>query len=159
MRGFRVINDVGLWGCGRKSGNDFLRGGEREVFVVAEGEFAAPSVEELDGVGACGDLGFQIRNSRLRDAMEEIAEGRGFAEEKTFNGGEAFFGAAFDHVAGQSPGRGGKAQNGNRGPDFPDDAAYGFGEEPGVDFRVEEFELFDVAFGANGFGQVGAGVA
>ena len=58
MRGFRVINDGSLRGCGRERGDDFLYGGESEVFVVAEGEFAAPGVEELDGGGAGGDLSF-----------------------------------------------------------------------------------------------------
>src|SRR5271156_4383914 len=100
MRGFRVINDGSLRGCGCEAGNDFLRGGESEVFVVTEGEFAAPGVEKLDGGGACGDLGFQVRNSCLRDAMQEIAEGGWFAEQEALYRGETFFGAAFDHVAG-----------------------------------------------------------
>ena len=54
----------------REAGDDFLHGGESEGFVVAEGEFAAPGVEELDGGGACCDLRFQVGNRRLRDAMQ-----------------------------------------------------------------------------------------
>ena len=129
-----------------QAGDDFLHGRQCEIFVVVEGEFAAPGVEELDGGGACGDLGFQVRNGGLRDAMEEVSKSGRLAEQETFYCGEAFFGAAFDHVAGQRPGSGGKAQNGNVGAaDFADNAANGFREEARVDFRVEEFQLFDVA--------------
>ena len=91
--------------------------------------------------------------------MEEVAKSGGFAEKETLYGGEAFLRAAFDHVTGQSPGCGGEAQNGNGRAYFANDAPNGFGEEAGVDFRVEEFEFLDVALGANRLGQVGTGVA
>ena len=154
--GFGVIDD---WSRTAEAGDNFLRGGQCEFFVVAQREFAAPGVEELNGGGSGGDLGSQVGNCCLGDAMQEFAKGGGFAKEETFYGGEAFFGAAFDHVAGESPGSGGKAQNGNRVPDFANDATNGFGEEAGLDFWVEEFQLFDLAFGANGIGEIGAGVA
>ena len=137
--GFGVIDDGSLWVADARAEIISCTAGRAKLFVIAEGEFAAPGVEELDGGGACGDLGFQIGDGGLRDAMEEIAKSGGFAEQETFHGGEAFFGAAFDHVAGQSPGSGRKAQNGNGGADFADDAANGFGEEGGFDFGVEEF--------------------
>ena len=55
MRGLRVVDD----GSGAaEAGDDFLCGGECECFVVAQREFAAPGVEELDGGGAGGDLSF-----------------------------------------------------------------------------------------------------
>src|SRR5208282_354818 len=91
--------------------------------------------------------------------MEEIAKGGGFAEKETFYRGEAFFGAAFDHVAGECPGSGGKTEDGNGGADFADDAANGFGEEGGFDFGVEKLEFLDIALRADRLGQVGAGIA
>lgn len=70
--------------------------------------------------------------------MEEIAERGRFAEEKTFDGGEAFFCAAFDHVAGEGPGRGRETEDGDGGADFMRDAADGFGKEGCFGFGVEE---------------------
>ena len=84
MRGFRVINDGSLGGCGREGGNDLLRGGEGEIFVVAQGEFAAPRVEELDGGGSGGDLRFQDRGSSLARCVGGGRGKWGFAEQEAF---------------------------------------------------------------------------
>ena len=53
MRGFCVINH----GDGvAEARDDFLNGGQNELVVVVEIEFAAPSVEQLNGRDASGDL-------------------------------------------------------------------------------------------------------
>lgn len=60
----------------------------------------------------------------------------------------------FDHVAGQSPRRGGKAEDGNIGTSVFHRAAKGFYQEASFDFGVEEVEFFHVGFSANRFGEV-----
>ena len=91
--------------------------------------------------------------------MEEFAKSGRFAEQEALCRGKAFFGAAFDHVAGESPGSSGETQNGDCGADFADDAANGFREKGGFDFGVEEPQLVYIAFGANGLGEIGAGIS
>lgn len=116
-----------------------MRGGKSEIFVIAEGKFAAPGVEELHGGCASGDLGFEIGDGGLRDAMEKRSEGGGLVEQEGFCAGKAFAGAAFDHVAGESPGASGETENRDGRADFTDDSADRFGEEGGFDFGIEEF--------------------
>ena len=53
MRRFGVINHGSSTA---QAGNNLLRGGESKIFVVAEGELAAPGVKELNGGGSGGDL-------------------------------------------------------------------------------------------------------
>src|SRR2546430_1741354 len=85
--------------------DDLLDGGEREVFVVLQIQFAAPGIEQLDCRCPCRDLRLQIGNRCLSDAMEQLAEGFRLVVEETLYGGESFLGLAFHHVAGKSPRR------------------------------------------------------
>src|SRR5580765_7462931 len=102
---FRVVNDRhGV----TKAGNEFLDHGKREAIVVVKVKLAAPGIEQLDGDGAGSDLGFEIENRRLSNAMKQIAEGLRFVVEKTLGGGETFLGFAFHHVTRESPRSGGK---------------------------------------------------
>src|SRR6267143_102042 len=101
----RVVNDRhGV----AKTGNEFLNGGEREAVVVVKVKLAAPGIEQLDGGGAGSDLGFEIRNRCLPDAMKQIAEGLWLVVEEAFRRREAFFRFAFHHVTRESPRRGGE---------------------------------------------------
>lgn len=79
--------------------------------------------------------------------------------EKTFDGGEAFLGAALDHVAGKGPGGGGEAEDGNVGAYFFYSAAKSFHEEAGLAFRVKSVEFFYIGLAADRFREVRAGIA
>lgn len=156
MGSFGVVDD---WRGARESGNDFLRGGESEVLVIAERKLPGPGIEELNGSSAGGDLRLQVGNRRQRNAVQEIAECGGLAEQEIFRGGEAFAGATLDHIASESPGSSGKTEHRCLRAEFAGDAANGFGEKGGLDFRIEEFQAHDITVGAHGRRQVRAGVA
>src|ERR1700674_550731 len=93
--------------------DDLLDGGEREVFVVLQIQFAAPGIKQLDSRCPCRDLRLQIRKGCLSDAMEQLVEGFRFMVEETLDCGETLLGLAFHHVAGKSPRSTRKAQNRN----------------------------------------------
>jgi len=77
----RVVNDRhGV----AKTGNEFLDGGKREAVVIVKIKLPAPGIEQLDGGGAGGDLGFEIRNRCLSNAMKQIAEGLWLVIEEAF---------------------------------------------------------------------------
>ena len=76
--------------------------------------------------------------------------------EKAFYGGEAFLGAAFDHVTGEGPGRSGETENGDVRARIANGAAKRFHEKAGFDFWIEDAEFFYIGFAANGFGKIGA---
>jgi len=121
-----VVDDWRLRVGRVKCGNDLLDCREDEGLVFGEGEFAAPGVEELDGRYTGGDLSLKIGNGGLRDAVEKRMEGSGFGAQKGFYNGERIGAAAFDHVAGEGPRRGGEAEDGNLRAKFADNAANGF---------------------------------
>lgn len=155
MRGFAVVNDRNGVAQAR---DNFLNGGEDEVGVIAEIEFPTPGVEELNRGDAGVDLGLEVGNGGLGDAREQLAENFGLVVEETFDRGEAFFGAALDHVAGEGPGGGGETQNGNVGADEFNGATEGFHEEASFFLRIKNVEFFYIAFGANGMGEIGTGI-
>ena len=100
VRGFGVIND---WNGVAKTGDDILNSGEDELGVFVEIEFAAPGVEKLYRGSAGVDLALEVGKGGLGDAVEKLAEDFGLVVEKAFDRGKAFFGAAFDHIAGEGP--------------------------------------------------------
>jgi hypothetical protein len=153
VRGLCVINHGDNVAEAR---NDFLNGGKSEFGVVVEIEFTAPGVEELDSGDASGDLAFEIKNCGFGDFLEKCAENFGLGVEEIFYGGEAFLGAAFDHVAGEGPGRSGETENGDIRAGIANGAAKRFHQEAGFDFGIEDAEFFYIGFGANGFGEIGA---
>src|SRR5580704_6063194 len=156
LRRLRVIDD---WNRGAKSRDDFLHGGQREFSIVLQTQLATPSVEQLNGGGACGDLRLEIGNRRLGDALEQGAKRLWLVIQKTFDCREAFLCFAFHHITREGPGGGGKAQNGNFWSDGFDEAADGFGEEPSFRFWVEHLEFVHVRLGTDGIWQVWPGVA
>src|SRR5229473_93956 len=81
--------------------DDLLHSGKREIFVVLRVQLAAPGIEQLDGRRARGDLGLQIGNRCLSDAMEQRAKGFWLVVQKALYGGETLFGLAFNHVTGK----------------------------------------------------------
>src|SRR5260370_12498321 len=99
-----------------ESGDNFLRGGQGEVFVVAERELAAPGVKQLHGGGPRGNLRFQIRNGSLGNAMQKLMQGSRFVIQQAFYARKAFARAAFNHITCQRPRRGGEAQTGTSPP-------------------------------------------
>jgi len=149
-----VVDDRRLRVRGVQSRDDLLNRGQDEGFVFGEGELATPGVEELHGRSAGGDLGLQVGNRGLRDALEERTEGRRVGAKKGFYDGERIGAAAFDHVAGEGPGGGGEAENRNVRAKFTDDAANGFGKEPGFALGIKAMEGLDVGFAANRFGKM-----
>jgi len=155
VRSFGVVNDGS---SSSDSGDDFLRGGQREGFVIGEGELAAPGVEELHCGGARSDLRFEIGDGGLRDAVEKFAERSGLAAQESFDGGESVAGAAFDHIAGERPRGGGEAENRDGRAELAGYAADGFGQEGGFEFGVEDSEFGDVGGGTYRLGEIGAGV-
>lgn len=153
VRGLCVINH----GDGvAEARDDLLNGGQNEFGVVVEIEFTAPGVEELDGSDTSGDLAFEIENCSFGDFLQEFAKDFGLGVEKIFYGGEAFLGAAFDHVTGESPGRSGKTENGNVRASIANGAAKRLHQKAGFDFGIEDAKFFYISFGANGFGKIGA---
>src|ERR1700682_1088776 len=103
----RVVNDRhGV----AKAGNEFLDRGKCESVIVVKVQLTTPSVKQLHGGSTGSDLGFEIGNRGLCDAVEQITEGLWFAVEKTLDGGKTFLGFAFHHITGERPRRGGKAQ-------------------------------------------------
>jgi len=113
----------------------------------------------LNGRRAGGDLRFEIGNGGLSDAVKQTAEGRRLAVEKALYGCETFLGSAFNHVAGQSPRSGGKAEHRDVRTSRANDSADGFGEEASLLLRVEEAKRFDVLLGADRLGEVWSRVA
>ena len=95
----------------------------------------------------------------MGDAMKKIAERGGFGTQERFNGGEGVGGVAFDHVAGESEGGGGEAEDGNGGTEFAGDTANGLGKKGGFTLGIEESQFGYVGFGADRLGEVGTGVA
>ena len=88
-----------------------LRRGPLEIAIGGEVQFAGPSVEQLHGCGARGDLRSQIDRRRARDLFEQAAEQARLAEQHGFRGGESVARVALNQVAGQRPGSGGEAQH------------------------------------------------
>src|SRR5260370_8312994 len=85
-------------------GRDALRnGGEREVFVVGQIQFAAPSIKQLYGGCPCRDLCLQIGNRCLSDTVAQFAKGFWLMVEENLYQGKYFLGFAFHHVAGKCP--------------------------------------------------------
>jgi hypothetical protein len=119
-------------------------------------EFTAPGVEELDRRDTSGDLAFEVKNCGFSDFLQEIAKDFRLGVEKAFYGGEAFLGAAFDHVTGERPGRSGETENGDVRACIANGAAKRFHQKAGFEFGIEYAEFFYIGFGANGFGKIGA---
>ena len=149
--GLRVVNDGN--GVG-EAGDDLVNGGKYELGVVVEIKFATPGVENLNSGDAGSDLRFEIKNRGLGDAMKKFAEKLRLGVKEIFDGRKAIFGATFDHVTGESPRRGGKAEDGNFGAGVFHRATESFHEEAGFLFRIEEIEFFDVSFSADGLGKI-----
>src|SRR5260370_28159085 len=156
LRCLRVINHRNR---AVKAGDDFPHGGKREVFVVFEGKFAAPGIEQVDGRGSSGDLRLKIGNRWLSDAMEQLAKSFGFMVKETFCRGETFLGFAFDHVAGKSPRGARKTQYRYIGADGLHNAPNRFRQKAGFRFRVKDLEPVNVRLRTHWIGQVWAGVA
>lgn len=152
MRSLGVINDRHRIAETR---DDSLDGGQNELGVVVEIEFATPSVEELNGRDSGGDLAFEIENGGVGDFVEKFAKDFRLGVEEILYSRKPFFGAAFDHVTGQSPRRGSKAEDRDVGSGEFDGAAKSFHEEAGFDFRIEDVEFPYVGLGANWSRKVG----
>src|SRR5712692_2812056 len=112
LRGLGVVNERNT---SAHSGNDFLDGWKREIPVVLQIQLAAPGVEQLDSGSPRGDLGVQVRNRCLSNAVEQFAEGLRLVVETALGRGKAFLRFAFHHVTRERPRGGRKTQDRNLG--------------------------------------------
>src|SRR5262249_2523398 len=107
---------------------DFSRVGQSELFVITAIQLTSPRIEELYDLRTRLDLKQQIGTDSRRKFVQQCVQHARFAIGESFNLGEVFRTAAFNHVRGECPRRAGKTDQGNGvlqlSPQFPDDRSY-----------------------------------
>ena len=149
MAGAFGVEDYGRI-AGGQLGDQELRRGQLEFAIGGGIQLAGPSIEELHGGGAGGDLRLQVDRCGARDFFEQTAEEERLVEQHGLRGGEAVARAALHEVAGQRPRSGGEAKDGDVRTERAAELANGIAQEARFAFGVEHGERFHLCGGADG---------
>ena len=106
---------LGVKDDGRAGGQTFEHRtdvAQGELFVVGAGERGGPAVEDLDGVGAGGELAGEILGHGVGQDLEDAVHHLRVGLQERLGLREIFGPAAFDEIAGERPRRTGETEQG-----------------------------------------------
>ena len=129
-----------------QSGNDALQIGQREFAIGAEGQHAAPGVENHHRLRTAGNLCVEIVDDCLRRHFQDVMQQIGPVEEHGLDGAKIAGSATFDHVAGQGEGAAGKADQGHRAIQGAADFGHGIHHIAQMVVGVRRDQLADFGF-------------
>lgn len=110
----------------------------------------------MDRGGARRELRLEVGRGGAGDSAEQVAQKFRLGGEQLPGAGDVAAGAAFDHVAGECPGRGGEADDGNVWTGGATDGANGVRDKFGFALGIEIAQAADGGGVSNGAGEHGA---